>query len=441
VTSSGAGTDSYALGYNAISTMGATDTSNSTETETYGFTMTAGDTISQSGAASFSLNETLSAQGGVAGYSISSYVFSSGQAGTFSETDASNNSDLGTANIVDTSNGVTSNSVSNGGVTGSGLGNDSVTSLDSLYFNDSSTFSASDSGSFGLTNYLAGSYANGSYAFSSLALTQSFGETWSQSGADTSNQSGTDSTTDSGNTQGSGTMANAALANYGLNNDTFTDTSTDTWSDNSSDSWGLGGSTSFSLSEYGSYSGFSYSLTSMVYNAASNNSGTWGDAETMNLSGTATDSLTQAGNQSLTGTAGVGGNTGLGTYTDSRQDSYYETDYRAIADSVSGAQTWGLYESGNYSGGSWSLNSVNYSLSATSNVSVQARFTAAARSPDRTRRLPATRARTASATRPTTRSAIPAAPITRSANRGRSAVRASASPAWCTPATIASIKT
>jgi hypothetical protein len=167
----------------AVETTSAITTGSFLETTTDSFTTTATDSTGQTGTTSSSLTEIGGASGG--SYSLSSYVWSSVEAGTLVTTDTSNATDAGMGSATSSDNGGANECASAGGISDTGLGNGTSQSADSFSFSDSSASAFSDQGSFTQGLYQSGSYTNGSWALACVAYSASQSDTWSQTEVDT----------------------------------------------------------------------------------------------------------------------------------------------------------------------------------------------------------------------------------------------------------------
>ncbi len=304
------------------------------------------DTVAQSGTSSWSLSEIGAAQGG--SYSLSCYVNRSTSSGTFSLTSATTSAESGTDAGVETS--TTPHNGSNAGYTSTyGTSHDS--------FSGSTSTSGSAGGALSQTLYTAGSYANASYALSSVAYQAGGSDSWSQTGSDRTRSSGnadiTQTVVKQGSNSGSGAESNSTATQHSLS--TYQSFAGDTWSGSGTDS--------SSLTQKGTFAHDSYALSSISYNAAGSSTASIASAGTDStaLSGSVTSSTwTNEGNIGPYGPAGTSTLQGIGSFTSVSNSNFKQQLNDSWSLSSTSAGSYSLYEAGSYSSGSYSLSSVAY---------------------------------------------------------------------------------
>jgi hypothetical protein len=368
-TDSGTGTDSFLLNYGTAVSDNAGDTVNSTGTVTDTLTLTGTDSRTESGNSSYTLALLGALTGGSP--SLSCYVFTSGQSGTFTATDTTNSTDTGNAQDTVSGSDSATHSTSYGGVSANLPGNDHFSGGDSFSFTSTDSASANESGSFGQSVYQAGVFNHGSWSLTSVSLTSTGSDTWSASGFDTVTDSGTASSGGGANGTSTGTVLYGGGSFTGLGGGGFGEGSADTFSDTATDSFSSAGSSQFTLTEQGTYGGYSFGFAVVVYQANGTSAGTAVESSYDSFAGNESGNYSGNGTTTATGSYGIHTNSGLGTSADSGTDSLGFSGHDTLTETVTSGDSWNVYEKGSFLGGLWALSSVSYGESFSDSFSSQ----------------------------------------------------------------------
>jgi hypothetical protein len=366
-TQTGSISDSYALLYVSVSTTSASGSSTASSTQTGTITLTSTSSATAAGSCGYTLSLLGAQQNG--SISLSSYVLSTSQNGVTTSVLQSTQTSSGSGqdSVSGSGNGAANSSY--GGVTSAAPSSGSFTGSDSFSYASSNSQTTTDVSTVSVSVYLAGCYANGSYALSSVAYNAAGQDSWSSGGNDTSNDQGNGTSNDSGNVQGNSTASYGGDSFTDLNSETYTDSSTDSGSDGSTDTTSASGASQWTLTQLGSYGNFSFSFGSLLYQANGSSTSTTilggnstaqdNTTSTFNDSGVNSDSgtLPLSGND---GTFGLSSDNGLGTATDTSQLSNNGTSTNSLSETLVQTDSWNLYQAGLFQGGSYSLSSVSY---------------------------------------------------------------------------------
>jgi hypothetical protein len=345
-------------------------TASATLTGSAGDTTT--DAYSGSGGDSWSFSE----QGTYAGfsYSLNTVVYQEAGSFTDAETDTASDSysfsgtDSSTSEAHLTRHGNYGLSVASGQSDFSGGGSDGVSQSGS----DSSSQTVSSTDSWSL--YQAGSYAGGSFSLASVNYSESATDSFSLAAGDSSTDVSQQTQTLSGTVTSLATLAFDNPSSPDQSRSTFTSgqtvsglqtsTSAETLTATGGDSW--------SLSEQGTYGGYSYSLSSVVFQATETSTATVQASDGSAFAGTFNAA---AGTSQQDTYSGGGTVTGAGSQGSATQaDSTASTEQDAAGDSltVSETETWTLYEAGSYAGDSFAFASVSDTSSSQSGFTLTA---------------------------------------------------------------------
>lgn len=231
----------------------------------------------------------------------------------------------------------------------------SGSSRETATFGDTFTSSGSDS------LYQAGNFSGGSYSLSSVAYHQSASSSWTQTSADSSSVQGQQTQNLVGTYTAKQTISYTGNT---TSSDTITlgmtVTGTDTVTAEAAVT--LSGGDSWSVTELGSYSGYSYSFSSVVYQGLQTESLTQAGAQTAQFSGGNTNSAGENQITSVSGTMGLTNST-----TNQGTVALIEQDSSSAFQSVSGSSgsTFSWFHAGTYGGGAWTFTSWNETVSVT----------------------------------------------------------------------------
>ena len=308
------------------------------------------NSVSQSGASSWSLSEIGAASGN--SYCLSSYVYRTAASGTFSSTSVTTAVESGTDAGVESST-----TPHNGNIAGytSSYG----TSHDS--FASSTTTNGSTGGAFATTIYVAGSYANAAYVLPDVEYQVSNSDTWSQRLSDRVRTSGNSDITQTAVKQegssGNGPVSNTTATQH--NYTSYQSTSTDTWAQSGSDT--------STVTELGSFLSNSYSFNSVSFHAKGSQQATVQSRGTDTYSVTGSATTATWSNQGIIGPYGPAGTStlqGIGSFTSVTYSSFSQSGNDSWSQSSLSAGSYSLNEAGNYAAGSYSLSCVAYTQHA-----------------------------------------------------------------------------
>ncbi len=369
VTDSGTGTDSFLLNFGTFVTDRGGQTVNSTDTQTDNFTVTSGGNTSWSGASSYTLALLGTLVQGSPG--LNSYVFSSGQSGTFVTTGSFTSSETGTAQDTASGSDSATHSVSAGGLNDLLTGASSFTAGDSFTSAANDSGSSTDTGSLNRALYLAGVYFQGSFSLSSVSSSETGSDSWTQGGFATTTDSGTNNFTDGGSGTDAGTLVLGGGTFAGTGGGSYSDSGGGSFSGTATDSYSATGSSHFTFTERGTYGGYSYSFGSVVYQANGTSNGTVQETATSSFGGSFGGTFNDNGTTTANGSYAIHTESALGTAVDSGTDSVGYRSNETLTETVTSADSWNVYEAGGFVGGSWNLSSVNYGESFTDTFSAQ----------------------------------------------------------------------
>jgi hypothetical protein len=362
-TDSGAATDSYALGYASTNTTSATDTTNSTDTTVNSFSLSAVSSATSSGSSSYTLSELGSTAGGVV--TLTAFVFSSGQSGTWSSTGQSNQTVTGTGNQTASGSNVGNQTSAWLGVSASAMSNGSSASTDCFTFTSTDSYSSSDSGAWGQATYQSGNYGNGSWSLSSVSLSSNWSDSWSSQDVQSSTDTGTDSATATGTTMNSSSDPSGGNFNSSGAGGIWSRSSNDTFADVSVHMVTESGSSAATFSEQGNFGGYSFAFSSVVYQNSGSVNDTFQDGWTGTSSGTVVNASSQTVNLTANSTFNYLSAGSTQTTVLSSQGTYNALETATSVSTTTAADAWSLAEQGAFTGGSWGLSSVNYQESYT----------------------------------------------------------------------------
>jgi hypothetical protein len=298
-------------------------------------------------------------------YSLSSVVYQASDSFTQGYSDSGTSTDIGT--LTDQLTGSASRSAGyNNGVYVGGYNGVSVNTINSsLVAQDTSSYADTFTSSGNDSLYEAGSFSGGSYSLSSVALTQSGTDSYSQSASETSTQVGQQTQGLAGTYTGAQTVAfggGNALGGTVVFGNTITlgMTATGLETAGAQNSATLSGGDSWSLTMLGAYAGYSYSFGSVVYQGVQ----TQNLAAVSNQSAQFTGGNTKtAGESQLTNaniTMGLNNaNNTQDTLSVGDQDSSSATECVSVA----AGSTYSWYYAGNYGGGVYTFPMYNETVS------------------------------------------------------------------------------
>ena len=342
---------------------------NESESESETFTESSGDTVTGTDLASFSLSEAGVFSGG--SFSFASLVYRGGDSASETIQKSSLETLHGTA--LDTS-----------GELGQGDGVGSYTNAsdgDLESFSDSRSEQDSVAGneSEGETDiegrqdsfYEAGGYANGSYAFTSVAFSDAVTDNTTFQGLDTTTTTGTFAENDNEGDSTSFDLQPGGGLDCVSTGETSGDTVSGVECQTSHDSFNGSDSSSFSLTQLGAYSNGSFAFASWVSRSGDSFSETAADTFSGGFSESGLESDGGSTGESLSAAAGSESVAQSDSESDAGSDSFVESggDSGSQTDLIS--RTSSNYEAGGYANGSFNLSSVAFSQASNDSWSEQ----------------------------------------------------------------------
>jgi hypothetical protein len=358
-----------------IYTSGA-DTDNAVVTGSYTLQNSSADTLSRSGAMSFSLSVTGS-DSATGTISLSSYALSSGQGYSFSLSTSSSSSENILWHSQESGTNIGNVSGAYGSTTSAGVGNESFSSASTYIYTSQTSFTSSDAGSENDSTYQGGNFAAGSYALSSVNLSQSSSETWSASGGDHYTLDGGTQTVLSGSNLGTYNSAlggsNFLNLGSGSSNETIQTTSGGIWGD----SYSQTGNTSTSSQQMGSYAGGSFAYNTVTYQGNSSEADTYQSSGWQGNNVHSTSSYTSSSNESDTSAGPGSSGVNVGSYVDSGFNDSHAGECVAWSLTSTTSSSYSVYEAGSItSAGTYSLSSVAYYQTSSDTLNLQQTDTA-----------------------------------------------------------------
>jgi hypothetical protein len=368
-TDSGTSADSYALGFGGADTTSATESATSIDTSTDSFSSSAYNSRRQSGASSCTLSEQGSTQGGVV--TLTQYVFTAGQSGSWSATAQSNQTSTGSAQDSSTGSDSGNQSSTFASISISNLGNGTVVSTDTLSFTSTDSSSSSDGGSWSQSLYQSGVYNSGSWSFAAASATSAQSDSWTYQDSQGSSDSGTNTSTATGSTQAVNDGVFGGSSDNNLGNQSYTETSSNAFTDQYLNTTSESGTALTTYGQQGLYGGYSFAYGSVVYQASSSFSGTFASGWTGTNQGSVSDSSTYSASETANSTYTIATAGGVSAALQCVQGTYTALETSTSLSTSTVNDSWTLSQQGSFTGGLWNLGSVAYQETFTSGFSTQ----------------------------------------------------------------------
>jgi hypothetical protein len=378
-SSSGSYQDAYTSTFAGTRTESFTSTSNQNGTGTYGLTAAGGNSgTTRSVQETFTLSGTHAGTDSVTGsggwsvyeggsfgtgsWALSSVAFQDNSSSNFANqvTDQVSSTGNDSFTITGSSNGNATTVYGGGSV--NGLGTTTTNSKGSDNFTDNSLSTFVSSGSNSGSEAEQGTFGGLSFAFSSFVAQSSQNSSDTLTSADTYAASGSKNDTLTLQTLDHGGGVYAAANGSGVQSSTQTTTEQFSTTDNSASSQTITDSDTSSSYQAGIASGGSYSLTSLSYSETYSGQIAFSGSDTHTDSGSQTKTGTAGGN----GTNAVNGNLANESFNSSDTITGSASDTNTDSYTGGGGQNWSLQQQGTYANFSAALGTLSYQASGSS---------------------------------------------------------------------------
>ena len=288
-----------------------------------------------------------SLQNGVA--VLSSYVFSSGQSGTFTASGNANETDTGSAQDSASGSNSGNQCASLGSVSSNLLASGSFTASDSYSFTSTDSSSSTDSGGFTDSLYQTGVFTSGSYSLGCVVLGSSDNDYETVTDYAASTDSGIQTSTQNGNGQSGATMqiGGGSFSNLALG--TSSESVSGTFGDSSYVTTTSVATSQEALVELGYYGHYSFSFGTVTDQALGSANYTVQESDSSSFTGSGKDTYTDSANATANGSYAISTNSANATANDTGTDSYSLSSSDTVTQTVTASDSYNAYSLGSRS--------------------------------------------------------------------------------------------